>query len=67
MISYKTTIFYSVLNFQNILNILNSSFSTVNDALLLKIKSINKIILPTLKLINTNIPSNAQLKEFLTM
>ena len=66
MISYKTTIFYSVLNFQNILNILNSSFSTVNDALLLKIKSINKILLPTLKLINTNIPSNAQLKEFIS-
>ena len=66
MISYKTTIFYSVLNFQNILNILNSSFSSVNDILLLKIKSINKIILLTLKLINTNIPSNSQLKEFVS-
>ena len=66
MISYKTTIFYSVLNFQNILNILNTSFSSVNDALINKIKSINKILLPTLKLINPNVPTNNQLKEFIS-
>ena len=66
MISYKTAIFYSILNFQNILNILNTSFSLVNDALINKIKSINKILLPTLKLINPNVPSNNQIKEFIS-
>ena len=66
MISYKTAIFYSILNFQNILNILNTSFSLVNDALINKIKSINKILLPTLKLINPNVPSNNQIKDFIS-
>ena len=66
MISYKTAIFYSILNFQNILNILNTSFSLVNDVLINKIKSINKILLPTLKLINPNVPSNNQIKEFIS-
>ena len=66
MISYKSAIFYSVLNFQNILNIINTSFSSVNEKLLNKIKSINKIILPTLKLININVPSNSQIKGFIS-
>ena len=66
MISYKTTIFYSILNFQNILSILNTSFSSVNEALINKIKSINKILLPTLKLINPKVPSNNQIKEFIS-
>ena len=66
MISYKTTVFYSVLNFQNILNILNTSFSSVDDVLINKIKSINKILFPTLKLINPNVPSNNQIKEFIS-
>ena len=66
MISYKTTIFYSILNFQNILSILNTSFSSVNESLISKIKSINKILLPTLKLINPKVPSNNQIKEFIS-
>ena len=66
MISYKTTIFYSILNFQNVLHILNTSFSSINDELMNKIKSINKILLPTLKLINPKVPTNNQIKEFIS-
>ena len=66
LISYKSSIFYSVLNFENIISILNTSFSSVDDKLLNNIKSINKILLPMLKIININIPSNSQIKEFIS-
>ena len=66
MISYKSSLFYSLLNFENIMNILNTTFSSINDKLLNHIKSLNKILLPILKIININIPTNSQLKEFIS-
>ena len=66
LISYKSSLFYSLLNFENIMNILNTTFSSINDKLLNNIKSINKILLPILKIININIPTNSQLKEFIS-
>lgn len=66
LISYKSSIFYSVLNFDNIMSILNTSFSSIDDKLINNIKSINKILLPMLKIININIPSNSQIKEFIS-
>ena len=66
LMSYKSSIFYSLLNFENITKILSSPFSAINDKLLINIKSINKIILPILKIINIKIPTNSQLKEFVS-
>ena len=66
LMSYKSSLFYSLLNFENVMEILNSRLSSINDKLLTNIKSINKIILPILKIININIPSNSQLKEFVS-
>ena len=66
LMSYKSSIFYSLLNFEKITKILSSPFSAINDKLLINIKSINKIILPILKIINIKIPTNSQLKEFVS-
>ena len=66
LISYKSSLFYSFLNFENVMNILKNPFSPNNDKLLNDIKSTNKIILPILKIININIPSNSQLKDFIS-
>ena len=66
LISYKSSLFYSVLNFENIMIILNNPLPSNKDKILINIKSINKIILPILKLININIPSNSQIKEFIS-
>ena len=66
LISYKSSLFYSIINFENVMNILKKPFSPNNDKLLKDIKSTNKIILPILKIININIPSNSQLKDFIS-
>ena len=66
LISYKSSLFYSFLNFENVMNILKNPFSSNNDKLLNDIKSTNKIILPILKIINIKIPSNSQLKDFIS-
>ena len=66
LISYKSSLFYSVLNFENIMIMLNNPLPSNKDKILINIKSINKIILPILKLININIPSNSQIKEFIS-
>lgn len=66
LISYKSAIFYSILNFDTILNIITTQKLNFNDKLILNIKSINKILLPILKIINPNVPSNSQIKEFIS-
>ena len=66
LISYKSAIFYSISNFETILNIINTQNLIFNDKLIQNIKSINKILLPILKIINPNVPSSSQIKEFIS-
>ena len=65
LISYRTIIFYSLLNLQNIINIINLPLLLQNEKILNNIKSLNKIILSILKIINPKIPSNSQIIYFI--
>ncbi len=66
LISYKSATFYSISNFDNIINMVNSQNFSFNDKLIMNIKSINKILLPILKIINPSVPSSSQIKEFIS-
>ena len=66
LISYRTIIFYSLLNLQNIINIINLPLLLQNEKILNNIKSLNKIILSILKIINPKVPSNSQIIYFIS-
>ena len=66
LISYRTIIFYSLINLENIINIINLPLLLQNEKLLIKIKSLNKIILSILKILNPKVPSNSQILDFIS-
>ena len=66
LISYRTIIFYSLHNLENIINIINLPLLLQNEKLLIQIKSLNKIILSILKILNPKIPSNSQILDFIS-
>ena len=66
LISYKSIVFYSLLNLEKIINIVNLPLLLHNDKILSSIKSINKIILSILKIINPKVPSNSQIMDFIS-
>ena len=66
LISYKTIVFYSLNNLEKIINIVNFPLLLNNDKIIINIKSVNKIILSILKIINPNIPSNSQIIDFIS-
>lgn len=65
LISYKSIMFYSLLNLKNVLNLLKLISLNQNEKLLKNIKSVNKIILSILKIINPKVPSNDQIIDFI--
>ena len=66
LISCKSIAFYSLLNMENILNIINLPLLLQNEKLLNNLKSINKIIFSILKIINPKVPSNSQIIDFIS-
>lgn len=66
IISYRSILFYSLLNLENIINIINVPLLLQNKKILNNIESLNKIILSILKVINPKIPSNSQIKDFIS-
>ena len=66
LISYKSIMFYSLLNLKNVLNLVKLISLNQNEKLLKNIKSVNKIILSILKIINPKVPSNAQIIDFIS-
>ena len=66
LISYKSIIFYSLLNLKNVINLVKLISLGQNEKLLKSIKSVNKIILSILKIINPKVPSNAQIIDFIS-
>lgn len=66
LISYKSIVFYSLLNLEKIINIVNLPLLLHNDKILNSIKSVNKIILSILKIINPKVPSNSQIMDFIS-
>jgi len=65
LISYKSIMFYSLLNLKNALNLIKLISLSQNEKLLKNIKSVNKIILSILKIINPKVPSNDQIIDFI--
>jgi hypothetical protein len=65
LISYKSIMFYSLLNLKNVLNLVKLISLDQNEKLLKNIKSVNKIILSILKIINPKVPSNSQIIDFI--
>lgn len=63
--SYKTILLYSSQNFNLILNLIENPQYSSDPKKLIGIKTKNKIIISVLKLINPNIPTNSQIKEFI--
>ena len=63
--SYKTILLYSSQNFNLILNLIENPQYCSDPKKLIGIKTKNKIIISVLKLINPNIPTNSQIKEFI--
>lgn len=66
LISYKSIMFYSLLNLKNVLNLIKLTSLNENEKLLKNIKSVNKIILSILKIINPKVPSNVQIIDFIS-
>ena len=66
LISYKSIMFYSLLNLKNVLNLVKLISLDQNEKLLKNIKSVNKIILSILKIINPKVPSNTQIIDFIS-
>ena len=63
--SFRTILLYSHQNFNIILNLIENPQFCAEPQKMLGIKSKNKIIISILKLINPNIPTNSQIKEFI--
>ena len=63
--SYKTILLYSSQNFNLILNLIENPQYCSDPKKIIGIKTKNKIIISVLKLINPNIPTNSQIKEFI--
>ena len=63
--SYKTILFYSSQNFNEILNLIENPIYCSEPKKLIGIKTKNKIIISILKLIYPNLPTNSQIKEFI--
>ena len=64
-ISFKTIIIYSSQNYNNILNLIKNPQYISEPKSINEIKMKNKIIISILKLINPNVPTNSQIKEFI--
>ena len=63
--SYKNILVYSSQNFNNILNIIMNPEYCSEPKKMREVKMKNKIIISILKLINPNVPTNSQIKEFM--
>jgi len=63
--SFRTIILYSSQNFNIILNLIQNPQYCSEPKKMLGIKIKNKIIISILKLINPNLPTNSQIKEFI--
>ena len=66
IISYKSILYYSLINLEKIMNIINLPYLIQNEKLIKNIKSVNKIILSILKIINPQIPCNSQIIYFIS-
>ena len=64
-ISFKTIIIYSSQNYNNILYLIKNPQYISEPKSINEIKMKNKIIISILKLINPNVPTNSQIKEFI--
>ena len=64
-ISFKTIIIYSSQNYNNILNLIKNPQYINETKSINEITMKNKIIISLLKLINPNVPTNSQIKEFI--
>ena len=64
-ISFKTIIIYSSQNYNNILYLIKNPQYISEPKSINEIKMKNKIIISLLKLINPNVPTNSQIKEFI--
>ena len=63
--SFKTIIIYSSQNYNNILYLIKNPQYISEPKSINEIKMKNKIIISILKLINPNVPTNSQIKEFI--
>ena len=63
--SYKTIILYSSQNFKTILYLIQNPQYSAEPKKMIGIKTKNKIIISVLKLINPNVPTNSQIKEYI--
>ena len=63
--SYKTILLYSSQNFNTILNLIQNPQYSSEPKKMIGIKTKNKIIISVLKLINPNVPTNSQIKEYI--
>ena len=66
LFSYKSIFYYSLSNLEKIMNIINLPILLQNEKIIKNIKSINKIILSILKIINPKIPCNSQIIYFIS-
>ena len=64
-ISFKMILLYSSQNFNNILNLIMNPQSSSEPKKINGITLKNKIIISILKLINPNVPTNTQIKEYI--
>ena len=65
--SLKTILIYSSQNFNNFLNFVQNPQYSADPKKIINIQTKNKIIISILKLINPNIPTNSQIKQFMTL
>ena len=63
--SYKTILLYSSQNFNTLLNLIQNPQYSSEPKKMIGIKTKNKIIISVLKLINPNVPTNSQIKEYI--
>ena len=66
IISYRSILYYSLLNLENIINVINVPLLLQNKKIINNIESLNKIILSILKVLNPKIPSNSQIIDFIS-
>lgn len=66
IISYRSILFYSLLNLENIINVIKVPLLLQNKKIINNIESLNKIILSILKVLNPKIPSNTQIIDFIS-
>jgi hypothetical protein len=63
--SYKTMLLYSSQNFNAILSLIQNPQNSSEPKKMIGIKTKNNIIISVLKLINPNVPTNSQIKEYI--